>query len=263
MVAMAHAGSNRALGSKSSKNGKGSSGGRWNGGLRPDKWSRPNKKPSKWSSPNSWSGSSSKDYDDDVYDDDDRPGGNRKPLCTLANPVNEQFDYIIRSWRIAYEPSNAGEAVTWEREVVWHANLVMNRFMEIVEDYDDDGKAMRRYSLFITNYHMMCLTLTFLFRFLLVDLTTDEIFDLGEYEGANHPTTVKFTTDDQQDAICSLTKALVLMMKDSCLYSRWKRTLEINAYYFMDGFIEGASTGNNFNSVKKCVGIKEPKNTSK
>ncbi|KAL7491329.1 hypothetical protein ACHAWT_000731, partial [Skeletonema menzelii] len=216
-----------------SKNGKGSSGGRWNGGLRPDKWSRPNKKPSKWSSPNSWSGSSSKDYDDDVYDDDDRPGGNRKPLCTLANPVNEQFDYIIRSWRIAYEPSNAGLAVTWEREVVWHANLVMNRFMEIVEDYDDD------------------------------DLTTDEIFDLGEYEGANHPTTVKFTTDDQQDAICSLTKALVLMMKDSCLYSRWKRTLEINAYYFMDGFIEGASTGNNFNSVKKCVGIKEPKNTSK
>lgn len=80
---------------------------------------------------------------------------------------------------------------------------------------------------------------------------------MGEAVGDAHPTTnaLKFTTDDQQDVLCAQTKALVLMMKDSCLYNRWKRTLEIAAYYYMEGFVEGISSGN-FN-LKKCV--PEPK----
>lgn len=104
---------------------------------------------------------------------------------------------------------------------------------------------------------MMCLTLTFTFYFLLVDFDEEHLFDMGEAVGDAHPTTnaLKFTTDDQQDVLCAQTKALVLMMKDSCLYNRWKRTLEIAAYYYMEGFVEGISSGN-FN-LKKCV--PEPK----
>ena len=128
-------------GSKSSKRGKGSSGGRWNN-QRPDPWSRPNKKPSnwnkpnKWNSPNSWS-SSSNDYDDDKYYDDDKPNS-RLPRCTLANPVNEQFDIISPSWQKAYTPP----AIAADDVIVWHANLVMNEFMEVVEDYEYAGKSM-------------------------------------------------------------------------------------------------------------------------
>ena len=111
--------------------------------------------------------------------------------------------------------------------------------------------------MLISTHRTICLTLTFLFYFLLVDFTTDHIFDIGEIDGATHPTTnaLKFTTDDQQDVLCAQTKALVLMMKDSCLYNRWKETLEIAAYYYMEGFVEGISSGN-FN-LKKCV--PEPK----
>lgn len=136
MIAMAHAGS------KSSKRGKGgSSGSRWNN-QRPDSWNRPNKKPSnwnkpnKWNSPNSWS-SSSKDYDDDKYYDDDKPNS-RLPRCTLANPVNEQFDIISPSWQKAYTAA----AISDDEVIVWHANLVMNEFMEVVEDYEYAGKSM-------------------------------------------------------------------------------------------------------------------------
>ena len=106
---------------------------------------------------------------------------------------------------------------------------------------------------------ILCLTLTFIFYFLPVDFDTEHLFDMGEAVGDAHPTTnaLKFTTDDQQDVLCAQTKALVLMMKDSCLYNRWKKTLEIAAYYYMEGFVEGISSGN-FN-LKKCV--PEPKLT--
>lgn len=73
---------------------------------------------------------------------------------------------------------------------------------------------------------------------------------MGEIEGKDHPSSVKFTTDNQQDAICSLTKALVLMMRDSCFYNQWKDTLEISAYYYMSGFIEGANIDM---KLTKCI----------
>ena len=105
---------------------------------------------------------------------------------------------------------------------------------------------------------MMCLTLTILYS-LLVDFDLDHIFDIGEIDGATHPTSnaLRFTTDDQHDVLCAQTKALVLMMKDSCLYNRWKRTLEIVAYYYMEGFVEGISSGNF--KLKSC--IDPPKST--
>jgi len=90
-----------------------------------------------------------------------------------------------------------------------------------------------------------------------VDFDKDDIKSWGESFGDGHPSSVKFTNDRQQEAVCSLTKALVLMMKDSCLYSRWKRTLEISAFYFMEGFIEGNGIDMN---LSKCIDTpKEPK----
>ena len=128
MIAMVRAGS------KTAKQGKGSSsGGRWSGNNhRPSRWSSPD-----WSSSESWSS----DYDDDYFDDDDR-GGSRLPECSLANPVEEQYQIIIRSWKLAYLASNAnaGAISTYEERVTWHANLVMEAFMEAVEGYEYDGK---------------------------------------------------------------------------------------------------------------------------
>ena len=55
------------------------------------------------------------------------------------------------------------------------------------------------------------------------------------------------------------------MMKESCLYSRWKKTLEIVAYYYMKGFIKGFGV-DGFN-VSKCVDepklLKEKKSNKK
>ncbi|KAK1739916.1 hypothetical protein QTG54_009675 [Skeletonema marinoi] len=222
MIAMVHAGS------KTAKQGKGSSGeGRWSGNNhRPSRWSSPDQ----WSSPDSSSPDSwSKDYDDEYFDDDDRSGSRRLPKCSLANPVEEQYQLIIRSWKLAYLASNAnaGTISTYEETVTWHANLVMEAFMTAVEGYEYD------------------------------DFDKDDIVAWGESFGDGHPTSVKFTNDRQQEAVCSLTKALVLMMKDSCLYSRWKRTLEISAFYFMEGFIEGNDIDMN---LSKCIDTpKEPK----
>mmetsp|Transcript_32241 Transcript_32241/g.65517 ORF Transcript_32241/g.65517 Transcript_32241/m.65517 type:complete len:142 (+) Transcript_32241:542-967(+) len=118
---------------------------------------------------------------------------------------------------------------------------------------------MHRRSLFITTcYCYSRLTLTIVFSSLLdVDFDKDDIVAWGESFGDGHPSSVKFTNDRQQEAVCSLTKALVLMMKDSCLYSRWKRTLEIGAFYFMEGFIEGKDIDMN---LSKCIDTpKEPK----
>ncbi len=135
MVVMAHAGS------KAGKQGKGSSGGRWSGNLRPDRWNPRDK----WkSSKDSWSGSSkSKDKDDDDYDDDSTSGDRkRKPMCTLANPVQEQYDIIIGTWTKAFL-NNANQEESFQRTVTWHANMVMEKFMKVVEGYDDDGKATK------------------------------------------------------------------------------------------------------------------------
>ena len=131
-------------GSKSGKNGKrGSSGGRLGSGGR---WnSRPS--PSQWKSPHSWSSSSKDKDDDDKYDDDDDDDYNsrsndRRPVCSLANPVQEQFDLIFNTWRVAYlaANANANQLSTYERTVTWHATLVMEKFMAAVELFDDDGK---------------------------------------------------------------------------------------------------------------------------
>lgn len=219
-------------GSKSSKRGKGGGGGRWGSGG--GKW---NDKVDRWSSssPDYWSSSSPDNGwggDDDKYDDDDvfPGGGNRMPICTLANPVQEQWDQIIRTWRLAYLASNANAALIQDfgRETAWHANLMMEKFMEVVEGYEYD------------------------------DFDTDDIFDLGEMEGKDHPASVKFTNDRQEDAICALTKALVLMMRDSCFYNRWKRTFEIVAFYYMEGFIEGIDNGM---KLKQCVDWDNVKDT--
>jgi len=135
IIAMVHAGS------KTAKQGKGSSsgGGRWSGNNhRPSRWSSPDQWSSPdWSSPDSWS----KDYDDEYFDDDDR-SGSRLPKCSLANPVEEQYQLIIRSWKLAYLASNAnaGTISTYEETVTWHANLVMEAFMKAVEGYEYDGK---------------------------------------------------------------------------------------------------------------------------
>ena len=75
--------------------------------------------------------------------------------------------------------------------------------------------------------------------------------------GDIHPT-VQFNNDDRLDAVCSLTKALVLMMKESCGYKRWKRTLEICAYFYMTGFIDGA--GIDGFKLGQCVDWDEIKN---
>jgi hypothetical protein len=142
MIAMVHAGS-----SKSSKIGKGgSSGGRWSGGGR---WNN-NKKPDRWSSPdNSWRRDDDNDYDDDF------PDINRMPFCTLANPVQEQYDLIIRSWRLAYLASNANAAAitTFDRQTAWHANMMMEKFMTVVEEYEGDGKTttLRLFLLFTSH----------------------------------------------------------------------------------------------------------------
>lgn len=157
MIVMAQAGS------KAGKNGKGGSGGgRWNGNLRPKPWNPRDK----WSSPDSWSSRTkkSKDSKSDDYDDsgsDDK----RKPMCSLANPVEEQIDIIEAPWKAAYLPNNANANVikTEEKEIAWHANLLMNKFMEIVEDYDDGSKATFRWSLFVftTSFYLyLFLTLT-------------------------------------------------------------------------------------------------------
>ena len=105
---------------------------------------------------------------------------------------------------------------------------------------------MHRRSLFITTcYCYTRLTLTIVFSSLLdVDFDKDDIVAWGVSFGDGHPLNIK------QEAVCSLTKALVLMMKDSCLYSRWKRTLEISAFYFMEGFIEGKDIDMN---LSKCI----------
>ena len=138
MIVMAHAGS------KAGKKGKGGSGGgRWSGNLRPDRWNPRDK----WSSKDSWSGSSkSKDYDDDDYDDDeydDSDDKKGKPMCTLANPVNEQYEIIIGSWTKAFL-NNANQEESFQRTVTWHASMLMDKFMAVVEGYDDDGKATLR-----------------------------------------------------------------------------------------------------------------------
>lgn len=224
--------------SKSGKGGKGGGGGRWSGGGRwnggGSRWDKP-----KWNSNNKWKSSSSgdkwksssgdkwwggKDYDAVYYDDDRRPDGGRdfKPLCTLANPVQEQYDIIAPSWIRAYVTTGGAAALdNFRIDTIYHANLVMEKFMEVVEGYDDG------------------------------DYDRDDIFDLGELEGDSHPGGVRFANDDQQDALCALTKALVLMMRESCGYNRWKRTLEISAYFYMDGFIEGVGV-NNF-KLRQCV----------
>ena len=188
-------------GSKSSKRGKDGGGGRWGSGG--GKW---NDKVDRWSSssPDYWSSSSPDNGwggDDDKYDDDDvfPGGGNRMPICTLANPVQEQWDQIIRTWRLAYLASNANAALIQDfgRETAWHANLMMEKFMEVVEGYEYDGKTT----------HVMILVLCSLCtrvrprltpEFVLcsvVDFDTDDIFDLGEMEGKDHPASVKFTND--------------------------------------------------------------------
>ena len=84
----------------------------------------------------------------------------------------------------------------------------------------------------------------------------DEMFDLGEIEGSAHPGTVNFNNEKKQDAVCSLTRALVLMMRETCLFSRWKRTLEISAFYFMNGFIEGDEIDM---KLKNCVDFDDEK----
>lgn len=43
------------------------------------------------------------------------------------------------------------------------------------------------------------------------------------------------------------------MMKESCLYSRWKKTLEIAAYYYMKGFIQGLDPEVKNFSLNKCI----------
>ncbi len=147
MVAMVHAG-----GSKSSKNGKG--GGRWSGGGRlKDSYDS-------WSSPDWWG---QDDHDDNWggQDRDDIWWGSGKGghddkwwgwYCTLANPVQEQYDLIIKTWKIAYLPTNANAAAikTYEEVTTSHANMMMNKFMKIVEDYEGGGKTTPRDgSLFI------------------------------------------------------------------------------------------------------------------
>jgi hypothetical protein len=82
------------------------------------------------------------------------------------------------------------------------------------------------------------------------DFDKDAVKAMGETEGKTHPSSVKFTTDDQKDTICALTKALVLMMKESCYYDKWKDTFEICAYYYMSGFIDGAKIGMKLN---QCI----------
>lgn len=234
---MSHAGKSaaamdtqRKLSSKSSKGGKGGGGGRWNGGGgsrwdKPDRWDKP-----KWNSINKWKSSSSgdqwggKDYDDVYYDDDRRSGDGRNfmPLCTLANPVQEQYDIIAPSWIRAYVTTGGAAALdNFRIDTTFHANEVMKKFMEVVEKYDDG------------------------------DFDRDDVFDMGELEGDTHPGSVRFVNEDQQDALCAQTKALVLMMRESCGYNRWKRTLEICAYFYMDGFIEGLGV-NNF-KLRQCV----------
>ncbi len=93
-----------------------------------------------------------------------------------------------------------------------------------------------------------------------VDYDKEDMIDLGELQGSSHPKTAafklqNFNDDDKQDGLCAQTKALVLMMKESCLYSRWKKDLEIAAFYYMKGFIQGLDV-NGFN-LSKC--IDEPK----
>lgn len=153
VIVMAHAGS------KAGKKGKkGSSGGRWSGNLRPDRWNPRDK----WSSSkDSWSGSSkSKDKDDDDYDTSDSDDKKRKPMCTLANPVQEQYDIIIGTWTKAFL-NNVNQEENFQRAVVWHANLVMEKFMDVVEGYDDDGKATLLGDLSLFSCVCPYLTLTF------------------------------------------------------------------------------------------------------
>lgn len=228
IVTMTHAGS-----SKSGKGSKSGGGGRWNGGGgrwdKPDRWDKPKWDKPKWNSINKWKSESSgdkwwggKDYDDVYYDDDRGGGRNFMPLCTLANPVQEQYDVIAPSWIRAYVTTGGAAALdNFRIDTIYHANLVMEKFMEVVEKYDDG------------------------------DFDRDDVFDMGELEGDTHPGSVRFVNEDQQDALCALTKALVLMMRESCGYNRWKRTLEISAYFYMDGFIEGLGV-NNF-KLRQCV----------
>jgi len=222
-------------GSKSGKKGKGkggsSGGGRWSGNLRPDRWNPPR---DKWkSSPDSWSSSSSssksKDSDsDNDPDPEDSDSDDKKPECTLANPVQEQYEIIVPTWTKAFL-NNANQEESFQRTVTWHANMVMEKFMKVVEGYNDD------------------------------DYDKDDMFDLGEIQGSSHPNTAafklqNFNGEDKEDGLCAQTKALVLMMKESCFYSRWKKTLEIAAYYYMNGFLDGAGADL---KLSKC--IDEPK----
>ena len=127
-------------GSKSSKNGK-SGGGRWSIGS--GRWSG---RGNRWkSSKNKWSSSRGGDDDDNYYDDDDNydddSNGGRLPLCTLANPVQEQYEVLERSWLIAYPPAKTAEALkAFKDDTIAHANMVMEQFMKAVEGFEDDGK---------------------------------------------------------------------------------------------------------------------------